>query len=180
MSTPPYSSSDGIQETGTYDCELIREIRAFCLGRTHLNPLGSPTQVSLRNKKLAAIKPLSYVDAINAIRLARREGAKRGIGSQMAAAMANAILRDSLGPDETPDIIAVPADESGSRVLRSPEVQELTFARSQTELHAALITCAADGVIDEKERGTLRRLKAREDREFNDVLVALVQNGVRR
>jgi hypothetical protein len=170
---PPYAASDGIRETGTYDTHLVREVRSFCLSRAHLNPFAIGRSESLRRKKLAAIKPLAYRDVINAVRIARREGNRRGqIGAQMAAAIVNAIIFDSLEPGEQPDIVAVPRAPETVAASKSPEAAELEFARAHVELHHGLIECVGDRQLDEKEIGWLRRLKASFDRNFGGVMRA--------
>jgi hypothetical protein len=127
-------------------------------------------------KKLAGTRALTYGDALAAIRLARRDGNRRGTGPHMAAVMVNAIILDSLGQDENPDLLVIPNEQSIGVPLKTPELAERDFARAQSELHVGLAECIADGPINETEAGRLRRLKARVDREF-DVMLLSHQEG---
>jgi hypothetical protein len=173
MYPPTIPASDGFLKSDTHDTQLVREVRSFCLSRAHLNPFAVGRSESLRRQKLAAIRALSYTDAIAAIRIARREGNRRGgIGPQMAAAMLNAIARDSVEPGEQIDVIAIPREPEPVEVMVAPTDAELAFARSQTRLHNTLVECVADQQLDEKEVGLLVRLHAREDRDFVNVIRA--------
>lgn len=156
--------------------DFLREVRGLALGRSHLNPFfGSE---SLKRKKLCGERLARYDEVLNAIRIARREGNRKGsYGSHLAAAIVNAVIADSIDDGQFPDVIALPIDPATAALLKAPVIEEVEWARAHADLHDEIADATRDGGIDEKDRGRIQQRRALETKEFSDVVRAY---GVRR
>lgn len=128
-----------------YDSRFLRAFREFVAYRPHLNAcLGSASYV---RKKTGGERPMTYEDVVAALKTARREGAKKGLGPEMLAVMLNTIIQDTLDAGEQLDVEARPA-ESHDVPIGSRQDEELQVAVSAALLIAKTEEVTADGHVD--------------------------------
>jgi hypothetical protein len=129
-----------------------RAAREFLTRRPHLNPFSGSE--SSRHKKRDGERSISVADAISLLKVARQEGKRSGVASELVAELVNALLRDTL-PDGVPlDVVARPV-ESEHLPVADRRGEELSFSVASAHLVTTIEEVVADGRIDLHEASRL-------------------------
>ena len=144
----PNVSARTLRIATDHDSHFLRAVREMVHRRPHLNPCFGST--SYRNKKRDGERAIRYEEVVSFLQVARREGAKRGVGAEMVAVLLNEIVKDSLPDGAQLDVVAKPA-EGDPAPLSSRRDEELYFSVSAAELVVTIEQITADGRVDVHE-----------------------------